>query len=138
MKKNYRTGTKFVLFFIQGGKNDFQSITGSVLAFLFLFFLCSCAARISENDIQKSNAHLQLGISYVNDNNIQPAFVEFQKAIELNPNDKEAHNAIGVVYLKKLGDNENAVKHFKAAIKIDSNYSEAANNLGSAYANMGN
>jgi len=110
---------------------------GLILIFLLAVFFSACATTASEDAIHKANAHFQMGVSYVNDNNIQPAFVEFQKALELNPNDKEAHNAIGVIYLKKLEDNANAIKHFQIALKIDKNLSEAANNLGSAYANMG-
>ena len=103
-----------------------------ILVFLIAVFFSACATTVTEDAIHKANAHFQMGVSYVNDNNIQPAFVEFQKALELNPNDKEAHNAIGVIYLKKLEDNANAIKHFQKALKIDRNLSEAANNLGSA------
>jgi tetratricopeptide (TPR) repeat protein len=78
-----------------------------------------------------------MGISYLHDNNIQPAFVELQKAMELNPRDKDIHEAIGIIYLTNLEDYARAVTHFKKALDIDENFSEAANNLGSAYKSMG-
>jgi len=103
----------------------------------FVILLHACATTATEDDSAKASAHYQLGISYLNDNNIQPAFVEFQKALELNPKDYEAHNALGVLYLLKLEDFPKAAKHFQEALNINKTYSEAANNLGNAYANMG-
>jgi type IV pilus biogenesis/stability protein PilW len=107
-----------------------------IIIFCLTCLLSSCAT-VSEKDTQKASAHYQLGVSYFNDNNIQPAFVELQKALELNPHDKEVHNAIGVIYLVKLEDYTKAISHFQEALKIDKNYPEAANNLGKAYENVG-
>lgn len=108
------------------------------MMFIFIvLFLISCTNKMVVKDAQKATAHYQLGVSYLNDNNIQPAFVEFQKALELNPDDKNIHNAIGVIYLQKLEDYPKAIKHFKEALRIDENFSEALNNLGNTYAKMG-
>lgn len=96
--------------------------------------LLSCAGLSSEERLQQATAHYKLGMSYLNDNNIQPAFVELQKSLELDYKNKEAHNALGIIYLQKLEDYEKAIFHFKEALKIDRNYPEAANNLGTAYA----
>ena len=97
----------------------------------------SCATTPKEDTLQKAKAHYQLGVSYLNDNNIQPAFVEFQKALELNPDDKETLNAIGVIYLLKLEDYARAIEFLQKALRVDKNYSEAWNNLGVAYERMG-
>jgi len=113
-----------------------DTIIKRALTVLFICILCSCSS-VSEKDTQQANAHYQLGVSYLNDNNIQPAFVELQKALELNPRDKEVHNAIGVIYLVNLEEYSKAIRHFQEALKIDKNYPEAANNLGNAYANVG-
>ncbi len=60
------------------------------MMFIFIvLFLISCTNKMVVKDAQKATAHYQLGVSYLNDNNIQPAFVEFQKALELNPDDKK-------------------------------------------------
>ena len=113
-----------------------DTIIKKALAVLLTCILCSCAS-VSEKDTQQASAHYQLGVSYLNDGNIQPAFVELQKALELNPRDKEVHNAIGVIYLVKLEDYPKATQHFQEALEIDKNYPEAANNLGNSYANVG-
>lgn len=107
-----------------------------ILISFLIIFLCSCAT-MTEKDIQMASAHYQLGVSYLHDNNIQPAFVEFQKALELNPHDKEIHNAIGIIYLLKFEDYPKAIHHFQEALKIDDTFSEASNNLGLAYEKMG-
>ena len=46
--------------------------------------LYSCAS-VSTESVQKASAHYQMGLSLLNDNNIQPAFVEFQKALNSIP-----------------------------------------------------
>jgi len=111
--------------------------TTKPLVIILLLFLYSCAGLSSEERIQQATAHYKLGISYLNDNNIQPAFVELQKSLELNYKNKEAHNALGIIYLQKLEDYDKAIFHFKEALRIDKNYAEAANNLGTAYAKSG-
>jgi len=110
---------------------------GHILFFLLVILLASCAGAPSEEAIHKANYHYQIGLSYLNDNNIQPAFVEFQKALEINPHDKEIHNALGIIYLVKLEDYPKALKHFKEALDLDENFSQAETNLGDTYAHMG-
>jgi len=108
-----------------------------VFSLLIMLLSVSCASTPKEDTLQKAKAHYQLGVSYFNDNNVQPAFVEFQKALELNPDDKETLNAIGIVYLLKLEDYTKAIEFLQKALRVDKNYSEAWNNLGVAYERMG-
>jgi type IV pilus assembly protein PilF len=105
-------------------------------AFFLILSLVSCST-VTKEETKNANYHYQMGISYLSSNNIQPAFVELQKALELNPNDKDVHEMLGIIYLDKLEDYPKAVKHFERALDIDGNFSEAANNLGSAYLSMG-
>lgn len=97
------------------------------LAVLFFCLLCvSCG--VSKERATQAQAHYKLGVSYLSENNLQPAFVEFQKAIELNPDNKEYHNVLGLVYLR-LMDYTHAEEHFRRSVRIDEDYSEAHNNL---------
>jgi type IV pilus biogenesis/stability protein PilW len=100
-----------------------------------IFFLCSCATAGLEN-IEKANAHYQLGVSYLNEDKVQMAYVEFQKAIELDPNNKDVLNALGIIYLK-FDDLQKAKNSFLKAVSIDPDFSEANNNLGGTYGKMG-
>lgn len=103
-----------------------------LLCLIMLMFICSCAT-VSVEEQQQANAHFKLGVSYLNENNAQPAFIEFQKAYELNPGDKEVLNAIGIIYLLKFDDFPKAIDFFQKALKVDHDFSEAYNNLGFAY-----
>ncbi len=107
------------------------------LSLITMLFIVSCAGMSGEEKRQRSSAHYQLGVSYLNENNIQPAFVEFQKALEYDSGNKEALDAIGLVYLLKLEDYPKAVASFEKALRQDRNYAEAWNHLGSAYEKMG-
>jgi type IV pilus biogenesis/stability protein PilW len=101
---------------------------------ILLFFLSSCAT--TAHDVDRSRAHYQLGLSYIKENKMQLAFVEFQKAVALNSDNKEALNALGVTYLE-FGDLQKAEEVFLKAIRVDQNYSEAYSNLGATYGRMG-
>jgi len=105
---------------------------------LMILFLSACAGTGGETRSQNAKAHYQLGVGYLSENKVQQAFVEFHTANELNPNDKEVLNAIGVLYLVHLDDPQKAVSYFEKAVKEDPDYSEAYNNLGYAYAKLGN
>lgn len=118
----------------------YRTVASGTLIAMALFpvlFSAGCATVSSEDRLRESSAHYQLGVSYLNDNNIQPAYVEFQKALELNPKDKEVLNAIGVIHLLKLEEYAKAMEYFNRAIGIDRSFSEAWNNLGFAYERTG-
>ena len=97
---------------------------------VLLIAVCLIAAScgVSKERAAQGQAHYKIGVSYLSENNLQPAFIEFQKAIELNPDNKEFHNALGIVYIK-LEDHKKAEESFKKSVRIDEDYSEAHNNL---------
>ena len=78
-----------------------------------------------------------MGVAYLNEEKVQQAFVEFQQAYQLNPNDKEVLNAIGIIYLLYFDETAKAIDFFEKATKVDPNYSDAYNNLGFAYEKLG-
>jgi superkiller protein 3 len=114
--------------------NEGAMVKNGVILFILIFCLFSCATPA--HNVDMSNAHYQMGLSYMNENKIQMAFVEFQKAIEMNADNKEALYALGVVYLE-FDDLQNAEESFLKAIRLDKNYSEAYSNLGATYGRMG-
>ncbi|MGB9716596.1 MAG: tetratricopeptide repeat protein [Thermodesulfovibrionales bacterium] len=95
----------------------------------------SCATGTVKN-VEKANAHYQLGVSYLNENKLQMAYVEFQKAIELDPDNKDVYQALGIIYLN-FDDLQRAKDSFLKAVNLDPNFSEAYNNLGVTYGKMG-
>lgn len=86
---------------------------------------CSSAGK---KDAQMAKAHYKLGILHLNDNKVQHAFIEFQKAIENDRDNKHYHNALGNVYIL-LEDLRKAEDSFRKSISLDKNYSDAHNNL---------
>lgn len=101
---------------------------GVLLGLLLLAVFIAAYSCASPEKLKKAEAHYKMGISYLNADNAQAAFLEFQKSLDLNPKDEKVHNAIGVVYLD-LKDFEKAEESFRKAVKIDPEYSEAYNNL---------
>lgn len=104
---------------------------------LILFLLNGCAMtqnRVKEE--RQADAHYKLGMAHLNENNLQMAFMEFQKSIESNPKDKAYYYAIGFVYFK-MDRYQNAIDAYKKALTIDPLYPEAHNGLGTVYGKMG-
>lgn len=100
-----------------------------------LCVVCLCGAGVlvagcatSKETIQKSDGYYQEGIASLPTDR-QKAFVSFQKAIQTNPDNKDAHYALGHIYASQ-GKLTEAEKSFKAAIAIDDTFSEAHNYLG--------
>ena len=98
-------------------------------------FLSACATTESREDLAKAETHSRLGHAYMNKGHLNEAFVEFQKSIKLNPENKRSLNALGYISTK-FKNYDDAVSYYKRAIAFDPNYSEAINNLGVAYAEM--
>jgi type IV pilus assembly protein PilF len=104
-------------------------IAGSLLT---MAFAAGCAT--SEETKQKSKGYYQEGMASLEQDR-QKAFVSFQKAVQLNPENKEARYGLGhiLVYQGKLTQAET---QFREAIQIDDNYSEAHTYLGQVLANQ--
>jgi Tfp pilus assembly protein PilF len=108
------------------GYGRFRGGFAVMLAALLLTAAAGCATV--EKDRQMARAHYKLGLSHLSIDSYQPAFLEFQKSLKLNPSDKEVLNAVGIVYMK-LEDPAKAEESFKKAVRGDDEYSEAHNNL---------
>ncbi len=106
------------------------------LCSVFCVLLVACATAPTAEDIQNAEAHYKLGVSYFNGNKLKESYVEFQKAIQLNREDKYSLNALGLISAR-FKEYDRAINYYKQAISIDLNYSEAMNNLGVTYLEIG-
>ena len=88
--------------------------------------LSGCAT--SAGTAQKSKGYYQEGLASL-EHDQQKAFVSFQKAVKLDPNNKEARYALGHI-LAMQGKFPQAEEEFVAATNLDENYSEAYTYLG--------
>jgi Tfp pilus assembly protein PilF len=103
----------------------------SFIILLSLVFLVTSCMSMSEK--RKRNIfHRKMGVSKMMEGDDQAAFIEFQKALEYIPDDKESYNLIGLFYYKQ-NNYKKAVEYYLKAIDIDKHYAEAYNNLGAAY-----
>ena len=93
---------------------------------LLIGWLPGCAT--SEESLQKSKGYYQEGLASQGHDQ-QKAFVSFQKAVQLNPGNKEARYGLGHI-LALQGKLPQAQEEFVAATKLDENYSEAYTYLG--------
>ena len=100
---------------------------------LVIGWLSGCAT--SEESLQKSKGYYQEGVATL-DRDQQKAFVSFQKAVQANPNNKEARYGLGHI-LAQQGKLPQAEEEFLAATKLDENYSEAYTYLGQVLEKQG-
>ncbi len=94
--------------------------------------LVGCVTEAALKKQKEAEGNYQLGRSYLQ-TDLQKAIVSFERAIDINPNHRDAHLELGIVYGQR-GRLDAAEEHYEQAIRIDSDYSEAHNNLGTVYA----
>ena len=98
------------------------------LAVLMCSSVIAVTGCASEEKLQKSKGYYQEGLANIQGDR-QQAFVSLQKAIQLNPNHKEAHYLLGHLYALQLKYPE-AERELREALRIDPEYSDAYNHLG--------
>lgn len=97
---------------------------------LLLGLVSACA--VNEEALQKSKGYYQEGVASLTSDR-QKAFVSFQKSVQLDPKNKDAHYALGHIYASQ-GKLPQAEGEFRAAIAIDEIFSEAHTYLGQVLA----
>lgn len=97
-----------------------------------LITLVGCVTEAALKKQREAEGHYKLGQSYLK-TNLQKAIMEFERSIDIDPNHRDAHLELGIVYGQR-GRLDAAEEHYEQAIRIDSDYSEAHNNLGTVYA----
>ena len=116
-------------------------------------FMLACQPQL-RLDAEGSDKRYQLGVDYFSKGMVAPALEELLKAVELNPKNAEARNALGLVFLRKAAEKEElssraeclkgeeaklerdavdsqfrrAEAEFKQAIELRKDFSEAFNN----------
>ena len=100
-----------------------------VLGLLAVVLLAGCAGTDdAKKRLSQSEGRYKEGASFL-ETDQQRAFVAFQKAIDLNPDNFEAHYALGSIYFKRKQLAE-AEREFRVATVLNPNDGEALNYLG--------
>ncbi len=102
-----------------------------LLSFIILLSFSGCAT-ISIEQEKEAEFHYKMGISYLNEGNIQLAYVQFQKAYQINPDNKDVLHSLGLVYFQ-IEEYDRAKEFYLKALSIDPMFSEVHNNLGILY-----
>ena len=91
----------------------------------------------SNSDIEKmEEKRYGQGLTYLDQNQYAKAIVQFQEAIKLDSNFKEAYCNLAVAYIEQ-GSYEKAIQNLQKAIDIDQYFIEARFNLSIAYLRLG-
>jgi type IV pilus assembly protein PilF len=103
------------------------------MVFLFLGLLLGCATTQPVDGKKKADAKHQLGNSLLYEKNYQGAVTELTEAAELDPENANIQNSLGLAY-QGLRLPERAIPHYQKAIQLKPDAPEFENNLGTAYA----
>jgi Tfp pilus assembly protein PilF len=116
-------------------RTTYTARAGSGLSWLILLVgLSAVAGCANEENLRKSKGFYQEGVARLSSDQ-QQAYVSFQKAVKLNPDNKEAHYGLGHIYSSQ-GRFKLAEESFREAIRIDADYAEANTYLGQVLANQ--
>ena len=90
-------------------------------------------------DCTSSNAfaHGQLGLALFAERRLDQAVTQYQKCLEINPNDDAAHSNLGLA-LREQGHVAEAIDHYRKALEINPDLVTAHHNLGLALHSQGN
>ncbi len=101
--------------------------------FYFLFSVIHIGyAAASENNEELALHHFMQGEFLMNQGNYSLAVLEFQDALDLDPNAPTIHISIADAY-RRLGKNKRAENHLLVALELDPNEIEALEMLGQIY-----
>ncbi len=100
-----------------------------LLILLGLLQACVPVNPQPSQEVKASAVNVQLGIGYMQQNNLELASEKLTKAIRQDPDSAPAHNAYAILQ-DRLKQTEKAEYHYKEATKLDPENSQAANNYG--------
>lgn len=93
-------------------------------------WLAGCASQASldeRNEASPAEAYTRLGVAYLERNNLQRAMTALDRALEADPDDAEALQAMAMVY-QRQGEDRLAERTFQRALDADASFTRARNN----------
>lgn len=105
------------------------------LALAFLLFGCKHVP--TEKERHSAEIHYDLGVQAQQVGNMQEALSEYQKAIELDPENPDVRNALGIVLHLSFRRPAEAIEQYNKALELRPNFSEAKTNLANVYLDQG-
>lgn len=109
------------------------------LIILICLSLLSCASAQKKTEkAREKDPHYQynIGLFYLNSNNIDEAIKYFNKALSLDPSHYQSLNALGLANSMR-GNLQEAINLYQKCLQISPGFAEARNNLGTIYQEIG-
>jgi len=105
-----------------------------ILIFTLLLFTTCASTQSNLDKAREKDPQYQynLGLFYLNNNNVDEAIKYFNKSLALNPKNFLAWNALGLAQSMK-GNFELSIQAFQKALEANPQFTEAYNNLGTIY-----
>lgn len=110
-----------------------------ILVFLLCLNFVCCASPQKQLEKARENDpkyQYNLGLLYMNNNNLDDAIKYFKKTLSLDSSYYLALNALGLAYSIK-GELQEAVNYYNKCLEVNPSFSEARNNLGTVYQELG-
>ena len=110
-----------------------MKITSSLFVIVVLL-LSACASTDEQenpriNDEVAAQANTQLGIMHMRDGNYEVARFKLEKALELQPDRPDTHEAIAILFAQ-VGETGLAEKHYRKSLRLNPEYARGHNNYG--------
>ncbi len=99
---------------------------------LAALWAAACATGPRKSPHERAEFHYKLADNAFYDHHITEAIEELYQALDLDPNYKEAHHLLGLIYFGRK-DYAKAERHFLRALALDPRYFAARTNLGALY-----
>jgi len=81
---------------------------------------------------KKAEAKLTLGVTLIQDGQLDAGLSELNESAKLDPGNAETQNAIALAY-RAMGNTKEAIRHFHQALALKPDFPDAENNLGTVY-----
>lgn len=101
-----------------------------IILYVFFALLVGCVSTTDRKKVDvetQLETYIQLGLSYLGEGKKEQARFNLLKAVDLDGDSPEAHNALALLYQSE-GENERAETHFNEALSADSSSSQVRNN----------
>lgn len=103
-----------------------------ILSLLVFLLLIACTPEERIRQINESDFHTEIGYAYFIEKNYQLAYSEFHKALQIDPNNKNALHGLALVHME-FQEYEAAKDLFLKTLSLDQDYADAWFNLGICY-----
>jgi len=108
-----------------------------IAGLLTVLLLAGCATvsdrerelNSKENLAAAAEANTQLGIEYLRTGDYEQSLLKLEKALSLDPDKPEAHDAIAVLY-ERVGETGKAEQHYKKSLRLRPDNARGHNNYG--------